>query len=443
VRYLKERREELGGPFPARRTTAPVSPALPSADLYEEFDKGTPPEKDGVSTTIAFVRLLSKLIKDKEFGKFVVPIIPDEARTFGMDPFFRMVGIYAQKGQLYEPVDKGLLLYYREATDGQVLEEGITEAGAIASFLAAGTSYATHGQTMVPFYTFYSMFGFQRTGDQIWQFGDMRGKGFLLGATAGRTTLNGEGLQHQDGQSQLMAAMIPNLRAYDPAFGYEIAAIVQDGLRRMVGENEDCFYYVTLQNENYPMPSKPEGIDEGILRGLYLYQEASERKDLHVQLLGSGSILNEVVRARDLLAERFGVSATVWSAPSFQQLRYDALRCERQSRMRPEEDAPKPWVTEQLEGRDGPFIAATDWMKAVPELITRWVPGRYTVLGTDGYGMSDTRAALRRHFEVDAESIALAALSSLAQDGRLEAARVTQAMQDLGYDPEKIDPMAI
>ncbi|PIE23091.1 MAG: pyruvate dehydrogenase (acetyl-transferring), homodimeric type [Planctomycetota bacterium] len=443
VQYLKEHRAKLGGTLPKRRSTVPVSPPLPKDEIYAEFDAGTAKGKAGVSTTIAFVRLLSKLIKDKDVGKFIVPIIPDEARTFGMDPFFRMVGIYAQKGQLYEPVDKGLLLYYREASDGQVLEEGITEAGAMASFTAAGTSYSTHGQTMIPFYTFYSMFGFQRTGDQIWAFGDMRGRGFLLGATAGRTTLSGEGLQHQDGHSQLMAAAVPNLRAYDPAFAYEIAHIIRDGMRRMVGENEDCFYYLTLQNENYPMPVKPEGCDEGILRGLYLFEDAEQPLKAQVQLMGSGSIMNEVLRARDLLAERFGVSAKVWSATSYQQLRYEALRCERVARLHPEQEAPQPWITQQLQGAEGPFIAAGDWIKAVPELVARWIPGRFVPLGTDGYGMSDTRESLRRHFEIDAESIVIAALSGLMQDGKWKAKDVQKAIEELDYDPEKLDPMSV
>jgi len=372
-----------------------------------------------------------------------VPIIPDEARTFGMDPFFRMVGIYAAKGQLYEPVDAGLLLYYRESPDGQVLEEGITEAGSMASFAAAGTCYATHGVPMIPFYTFYSMFGFQRTGDQMWAFGDARGRGFLLGATAGRTTLNGEGLQHADGHSPVLASTVPNVVAYDPAFAYEIALIVRDGLRRMVTEDEDVFYYLTLQNENYPMPSMPNGVENGVLRGAYRFRVADKRRKHHVQLLGSGSIMVEVLRAQTLLAEKFDVSADVWSVTSYQQLRRDALACERWNRLHPDQDARLPWIAKEFAGVEGPFVAATDCIKSLPEMVARWVPGRFVPLGTDGFGMSDTRPALRRYFGVDAESIVLGALEGLYRDGKLPAATVTRAIQALGIDPEKMDPVTL
>ena len=444
VRYLKERREALGGQMPKRKGNSRVFDVkLPEQKLYNEFYEGTADGKDGVSTTIAFVRLLSKLIRDEGLGKYIVPIIPDEARTFGMDPFFRMVGIYASKGQLYEPVDAGLLLYYREAEDGQVLEEGITEAGSMASFQAAGTAYSTHDVPMVPFYTFYSMFGFQRTGDQIWQFGDARGRGFLLGATAGRTTLNGEGLQHADGHSQILASTVANIQAYDPAFAYEIALIVQDGLRRMVGEHEDVFYYVTLQNENYPMPKMPNGVEQGVLKGCYRFQIAKKRGKQHVQLFGSGSIMNEVLRARDLLMDKFGVSADIWSVTSYQQLRRDALACERWNRLHPSKDARVPYVAKELAGIEGPFVAASDYLKQLPELIGRWVPGTFVPLGTDGYGMSDTRDALRRHFEVDAEAITVAALDALRQDGKLPAKTVERAIQELGIDPEKLDPTTV
>ncbi len=443
VSYLRERRRALGGALPSRSPKTVIDIKLPESELYEEFQKGTKEGKDGVSTTIAFVRLLSKLIKHDQLGKHIVPIIPDEARTFGMDPFFRMVGIYASKEQIYEPVDAGLLLYYREATDGQVLEEGITEAGSMASFTAAGTSYATHGVPMVPFYVFYSMFGFQRTGDQMWQFADARGRGFLLGATAGRTTLNGEGLQHADGHSQVLASCVPNVQAYDPAFAYEIAIIVREGLRRMVDKKEDVFYYITLQNENYPMPKMPHNVEDDVLRGMYRLRLADKRRKHKVQLFGSGSILNEVLRAQSMLAARFDISADVWSVTSYQQMRTDALACERWNMLHPGEDARVPFVTQQLGSIDGPFVAASDWLRTLPELITRWIPGRYMPLGTDGFGMSDTRRELRRWFEVDAESIVIAAVSTLVQEGKLPPETVTRAMKELDFDPDKMDPLAL
>jgi len=442
VDYIKARREALGGHIPKRRVYPATPVELPGRELYQEFYEGTKTE-DGVSTTIAFVRLLQKLIKDKDLGKFIVPIIPDEARTFGMDPFFRMVGIYANRGQLYEPVDRGLLLYYREAKDGQVLEEGITEAGAMGSFIAAATTYATHGQTMVPFYMFYSMFGFQRTGDLMWLLGDQRGRGFLLGATAGRTTLNGEGLQHEDGHSHILASTVPCVEAYDPAFAYEIAMIVQDGLRRMYGDCEDIYYYITLQNENYPMPAL-EGdeaeVEAGVLRGLYRFKQAESRSKDHVQLFGSGSIMNCVLEARQILADRYDVSADVWSATSYKRLREDALACERWNRLHPEAEQKTPWIVEALEGVEGPFIAATDYMKLLPDMVAPWINGRLVALGTDGFGMSDTRQALRRHFEVDAASIVIAALDALRQAGKVDGKLVAQAIADFDYDPDKLDP---
>jgi len=443
VQYLKERRAALGGPLPSRKTTVSVALDLPGRDLYAEFYEGSR-ASGGVSTTMAFARLLTKLLKDQSIGRRVVPIIPDEARTFGMEPLFRQVGIYAAKGQLYEPVDKGQLLYYRESKDGQVLEEGITEAGSMASFTAAGTAYATHGQPMIPFYTFYSMFGFQRTGDQIWAFGDARGRGFLLGATAGRTTLNGEGLQHQDGHSHLLATAVPNVRAYDPAFAYEIAMIVEDGLDRMIRREQDVFYYLTLHNENYAQPPLPsEDVREGVLRGLYAYAPAPERKDLHVTLLGSGSILPHALEAQARLAETFGVSADVWSATSYQLLRREALQCDRWNRLHPE-DAPRvPWLGRALDDMAGPLVAASDQVKLVPDQIAPWVDRTYVTLGTDGFGMSDTREALRRHFEIDAASIALAALDALRREGRLGSDDVARAIGTLGVDPEKGDPLDI
>jgi pyruvate dehydrogenase E1 component len=440
IQYLKERRAALGGHIPCRTKTVVSKPKLPEAELYGEFLEGTT-SGDGVSTTIAFVRLLMKLVRDKDLGKFIVPIIPDEARTFGMDPFFRMVGIYATHGQLYEPVDAGLLLYYREAADGQVLEEGITEAGAMASFTAAGTSYATHGVQTIPFYTFYSMFGFQRIGDQAWAFGDLRGRGFLLGATAGRTTLAGEGLQHCDGHSHVLASTIPNIQAYDPAFAYEIALIIQEGLRRMVEKEEDIYYYLTLQNENYPMPKMPKGVEEGILQGIYPYRLAPKKRDHHIQLFGSGSIMNEVRRASRILEKDFGISSDLWSITSYQSLRRNALACEHWNRFHPEEPRRIPYISTALKGTEGPFIAATDFMKIVPEMVSRWIPGSFHVLGTDGFGLSDTRENLRRHFEVDAENIALTSLEALVQEGKIPPERLSEALSILGLDPSKVDPM--
>jgi pyruvate dehydrogenase E1 component len=442
VRYLKERRAALGGPVPARRTSYSQRLKLPEAELYEEFKEGTGAKRE-VSTTMAFVRLLAKLIKDDGVGDRIVPIIPDEARTFGMEPLFRQVGIYAAHGQKYEPVDKKQLLYYRETKDGQVLQEGITEAGAMSSFMAAGTSYATHDAPTIPIYAFYSMFGFQRIGDLAWAFADARGRGFLIGATAGRTTLNGEGLQHEDGHSHVLAATFPNVVAYDPSFAFEIALIVRDGLRRMYGEEEDVFYYLTVHNENYPQPPMPEGVEQGVIEGLYPFEKAAERKELHVQLLGSGSIMMQVLAARDLLAERFDVSADVWGATSYQQLRVHALEAERWNRLNPGEKPRRAWVQTVLEDAEGPFIAASDFMKLVPDQIARWVPGTFVPLGTDGFGMSDTREALRRHFEVDAESIALGALHGLVEDGKLGADVLQQAYTVLGFDTDKLDPMTI
>ena len=404
--------------------------------VFDEFKQGT---GDGeASTTMAFARMLSKLLRDKRLGRRVVPIVPDEARTFGMDALFSQVGIYSSQGQLYEPVDKGKLLYYRESKDGQVLEEGITEAGSTASFIAAGTAYSNFGQPMIPFYIFYSMFGFQRTGDLFWAAGDSMARGFVLGATAGRTTLNGEGLQHQDGHTQLLMSTIPSCVCYEVAFAYELAVVIEDGLRRMFGDDEAVYYYITLQNENYRMPPMPEGARDGILRGIYRLSVAADGKRHRVQLFGSGSILMQVIRAREIL-ERYDVSADVWSVTSYVELRRDALECERQARLHPESPPRSSHIAEILAGVEGPFIAASDFMKAVPDQIARFVPGRFVPLGTDGFGMSDTREALRRHFEVDAESIAIAALDALRLDGKLDAATVARAIAELGVDPDKLD----
>jgi pyruvate dehydrogenase E1 component len=441
VEYLLERRRTLGGFLPKRRTQVDVKLELPGGELFDEFFKGM--AKGEASTTMVFARLLAKLLRDKKIGKRIVPIVPDEARTFGMDALFSQVGIYAPQGQLYEPIDKGKLLYYREAQDGQVLEEGITEAGSMASFTAAATAYATHGQPMIPFYIFYSMFGFQRTGDQFWAAGDSMARGFILGATAGRTTLNGEGLQHEDGHSHHIAMTVPNCVAYDVAFAFELATIVQDGLRRMFDQNEAIYYYITLQNEDYAMPSMPEGQQQGILKGIYKFAAAQDRLERHVQLFGSGSIMQQVLRAQKLLVESFGVSSDVWGVTSYQQLRNDALSCERHAMFHPNDEPRVPYLSQVLRGVPGPFIAASDYIKATADAVARWIPGRFVPLGTDGFGMSDTRQALRRHFEVDAESIALSALHALKQDGKASAEEVAAAIQKLGLDPEKIEPMRV
>jgi pyruvate dehydrogenase E1 component len=450
IQYLKERRRALGGPLPRRRVrSAPL--ALPQDDIWKTFYAGV--NRD-VSTTMVFVQMLTQLMKDKEIGKLVVPIVPDEARTFGMESLFRQFGIYSHVGQQYEPVDKGMLLYYREAQDGQILEEGITEAGSMASFIAAGTSYATHGKDMIPFFIFYSMFGFQRIGDLIWAAGDQRARGFLLGGTSGRTTLNGEGLQHEDGHSHVLASTVPNLLAYDPAFAYEVAVIIRDGLRRMYQEREDVFYYITLYNENYPMPPKPEGVDEGILKGLYKVRPApaippsiqaapasADAPAAQAHLLGSGSLLREALRAQQILAERYGVAADVWSATSYKSLVRDALDVERWNMLHPDQEPRQPYVASLFAGDDAPLVAVSDFMKALPDQIGRWLPGRLFSLGTDGFGRSDTREALRRFFEVDAECIVVATLYSLARRGALDRKLVRQAIVDLGVDPEKANPL--
>jgi pyruvate dehydrogenase E1 component len=438
IRYLKGRREALGGYLPSRKP-AQISLPTPPLDIFHESIGGSRGRE--ASTTSAFVSVLKGLLKLPDLGKHIVPIIPDEARTFGMESMFRERGIYASGGQLYKPVDSDVLMYYKEAQNGQILEEGITEAGAMASFTAAGTSYSTVGVPMVPFYIYYSMFGFQRIGDLAWAFGDARGKGFLLGGTAGRTTLLGEGLQHQDGHSHVLSSTIPNCHSYDPAYAYEIAVIVQDGIRRMYEEHEDCFYYLTVCNENYVQPAMPEGegVREGILRGLYLYK-AAENGPAQIKLFGSGPILNEAVKAQQVLAEKYGIAAEVWSVTSYNELRREALAVERWNRLHPAEPERKPFLLSVLGDLDMPIIAASDYMKVVADQIAPWLPGRLTALGTDGFGRSDNREHLRRHFEVDAASIVAAALSRLARWGRYEAARATQAIRDLGVDPEKIDP---
>jgi pyruvate dehydrogenase E1 component len=439
IQYLMDRRHNLSGFVPARKTISdPLT--IPSTNVFNEFMKGS---DRGVSTTMAFVRMLTILMKDPIIGKRIVPIIPDEARTFGMESLFRQVGIYSRVGQLYDPVDADNFLFYREAKDGQILEEGITEAGSMASFTAAGTAYASHGIDIIPFFIYYSMFGFQRVGDQIWAFGDLRGKGFLIGATAGRTTLMGEGLQHADGHSHLLASTIPNLVTYDPAYAYEMAVIIQNGLRRMYKDREDIFYYITVGNENYQQEAMPKGSNEGILKGLYkLSASKNSKKDLpKAHLFGSGSILEGVKNARDILESKYKISVDVWSATSYKELRRDALAAERWNMLNPGKSAKKSYLDTILEKETGVFIAASDYMKMVPDQIARWVPGGLFSLGTDGYGRSDTREATRRFFEIDAESIVVATLFQLSKSKKVTAATVTKAIKDLGIDPQKIDPI--
>ncbi len=438
--YLQQRRKELGGSLPERRVTAPPLD-VPESDFFAELYKGS--GKQAVSTTMAFVRLLSVLLRHKGVGRNLVPIIPDEARTFGLDALFREIGIYAHQGQMYEPVDRQSLLFYNETRDGQILEEGITEAGSMASFIAAGTAYATHGVNMIPFYIYYSMFGFQRIGDLMWLAGDIRAKGFLLGATSGRTTLNGEGLQHQDGQSLLSASAIPTLLAYDPAFAYEVAVIVADGLKRMYQDGEELFYYLALYNENLVMPPMPEGVEDGILKGLYRFKAGVGGRKLKAHLLASGPIIVEALRAQMILAERYGVSADVWSATNYKLLRNEALRTRRWNMLHPTAPPRQPHVQALLEKEPGVFVAVSDNVKAVPDQIAPWVPGGLVALGTDGFGRSDTRPALRRFFEVDAEMTVVATLHALAERGRVGRQLVARAIKDLDVNPEKAHPQII
>ncbi len=434
--YLKERRRELGGNVTLREV-GNFKFQAPPLDTFTEWLEGS--RGRAVSTTMGFVSILRHLLKDADIGKLIVPIIPDEGRTFGMESVIRQVGIYASQGQLYRPHDQDMLLYYREAKDGQILEEGITEAGSMASFTAAGCAYSNYHVPTVPFFMFYSMFGFQRVGDLVWAFSDARGKGFLMGGTAGRTTLAGEGLQHQDGHSHVLASVIPTCASYDPAFVYEMAIIIQDGIRRMYQDCEDRYYYITMYNDDYPMPQIPEGCREGIIRGIYKYKAADGGRAM-CQLFGSGPILNEALRAQQILADKYDVHADVWSVTSYNELRRDALATERWNRLHPAERERKAYVQTALEGAEGPIIAATDYMKIVPDQLAPWLNGRLVTLGTDGFGRSDNRQYLRRHFEVDAESIVTAALSRLARDGKFDAARAQQAFSELTVDREKTDP---
>jgi pyruvate dehydrogenase E1 component len=439
IKYLLERRKALGGFLPAR-IVKPAKLDVPGLDNFAEFFKGSNME---ASTTMAFVRLMTILLRHKGISKNIVPIIPDEARTFGLDALFREIGIYSSKGQLYDPVDSSSLLYYHEAKDGQILEEGITEAGSMASFIASGTSYATHGVPTIPFYIYYSMFGPQRVGDLFWLAGDIRAKGFLLGATSGRTTLNGEGLQHQDGHSLLHASTIPTCLPYDPAFGYELAVIVADGLRRMYVENEEIFYYLSLYNENHAMPPMPAGVEDGILKGLYKFKSGAEGKKVRAHILGSGPIIQSALKAQEILAERYDVSADVWSATSYKLLRTDAIRCQRWNMLHPTESPKKSYVENLLAKEQGAFVAVSDNIRTVPDQIAPWVPGGLFTLGTDGFGRSDTRARLRRFFEVDAESTVIGTLYALAEKGLIERGVVAKAIKDLGVDPEKIQPQLV
>jgi pyruvate dehydrogenase E1 component len=439
LQYLQERRRALGGYLPQRRTRAPKL-KVPALDAFAPLLESSGDRE--ISTTMALVRILSILVKDKGIGPHVVPIVPDEARTFGMEGMFRQIGIYSSMGQLYTPQDADQLLYYREDKKGQILEEGINEGGAMCSWIAAGTSYANHGVAMVPFYIYYSMFGFQRVGDFAWAAGDMRTRGFLIGGTAGRTTLAGEGLQHQDGHSHLVATTIPNCVAYDPAYAYELAVIVQDGLRRMYEAQESVYYYVTCMNENYVHPAMPKGVEEGILKGMYLLHIGGRGK-VRVNLMGSGTILREVLAAATILEKEFGVPADVFSVTSFSELRREALDAERWNLLHPGESSREPYVRSCLAGHPGPFVAATDYMRTVPDQVRQWVPGRYHVLGTDGYGRSDSRAALRGFFEVDRRYIAVAALKALADEGKLDVATVMGAIERFGIDPDKPNPVVV
>jgi pyruvate dehydrogenase E1 component len=442
MRYLRERRQALGGYVPTRPLDSPKL-STPKLDEYRGFIEKSAGRE--VSTTTGAVTLMASLLKDKSVGKYIVPIVPDESRTFGMDPLFKQCGIYAHTGQLYEPVDSDQLLYYREAKDGQILEEGITEAGSMSSFIAAGTSYASHGVPMIPIFIYYSMFGFQRIGDLVWAACDSRAKGFMLGGTAGRTTLNGEGLQHQDGHSHLFAMAYPTVKAYDPAFVYETTVIMLDGMERMYSKGEDWIYYITLYNENYEMPPMPVGCEEGILKGMYRLKDVPAAgtpvasKLPRVNLLGSGTILREAIRAADLLAEHWGVASTLWSVTSWKELRREAQECRRWNMLHPESAPRVSYLEESIAATDGVFLAASDHVRAIPEQLDPWIPGGLFAMGTDGFGRSELRGHLRRHFEVDAECIAIGALSRLAAAGAINARVVAEAIKRLGVNPDKID----
>jgi pyruvate dehydrogenase E1 component len=438
TKYMRERRSALGGFVPSRKNRS-TALAAPSHELFDEFYKGTEGRK--ASTTMVFVRLLSKLLRDKDLGKLVVPIVPDEARTFGMEALFRQVGIYSHAGQVYEPVDMDTLLYYKEASDGQILEEGINEAGSMSSFIAAGTAYATHAVNTIPFFIFYSMFGFQRIGDLIWAAADARTRGFVLGGTAGRTTLAGEGLQHQDGNSHLLAYPVPNLVSYDPAFAYELAAIIEDGIKRMYIDQESIFYYLTVMNEQYAMPEMPAGARDGILKGLYKFRATSKpAARLRAQLLGSGAILPEVIKAQEILESKYDVGADIWSVTSYSELYRDGHACDRWNMLHPGATPKVPYITQQLGAASGVLIAASDYLKALPDSVDRWLPRPLTALGTDGFGRSENRASLREFFEVDYRYVIVATLAALAKDGTVKASVVEQAIAAHNINPEKANP---
>ena len=441
MRFMKEQRDQLGGYMPVRRQQASQALTLPGLDIFANFLEGSGDRE--ISTTMAFVRMMSALIKDKQIGERVVPIVPDEARTFGMEGLFRQLGIYSSGGQKYEPEDAGQVMYYREDKKGRILEEGINEAGAMSGWLAAATSYSVHDFTLIPFYIYYSMFGFQRVGDLCWAAGDSQARGFLLGATAGRTTLNGEGLQHQDGHSHILASTVPNCVSYDPTYSYELAVILHDGLKRMYEDNEKVFYYLTLMNENYVHGAMPEGAEEGIRRGMYLLREGKgkTKKSPRVQLLGCGTILREVEAAAELLRDDFGVAADVWSVTSFNELCREGLRLDRDDILHPDQERETTWVEKCLDGREGPVIASTDYMRAFADQIRPWVHAPYTVLGTDGFGRSDSRQKLRHFFEVDRYFVVLAALNALRKAGKVDVATVKQAIEKYGIDTDKPYPV--
>ncbi|MCH9692450.1 MAG: pyruvate dehydrogenase (acetyl-transferring), homodimeric type [Gammaproteobacteria bacterium] len=443
MKYMAERRQALGGPVPSRPTTFP-NLKVPSLETFNALTKGSGERE--ISTTMAFVRAIAALVKDKNIGRNVAPIVPDEARTFGMEGLFRQLGIYSSQGQKYTPVDHGQIMFYKEDKKGQVLEEGINEAGAMSAWMALATAYSNHSVPMVPFYIFYSMFGFQRIGDLAWAAGDMQARGFLLGATAGRTTLNGEGLQHQDGHSHVLASTIPNCRSYDPAYGYELAVILHHGLKCMYEDSESVFYYITVENENYLQPEMPKGVEEGIIRGIYRLQskEAKAAKGKtakkHVQLIGGGAILREVLAAAEILAKNYGVTSDIWSLTSAVEAAREGQDVSRWNRLHPKEAPRQAWITEQFAGNNSPVIAATDYIRAYVEPLREFIPGKLTVLGTDGYGRSDTREKLRYFFEVDRNYVVIAALESLAREGVINSTEVAAAIKQLNIDPEKNNP---
>jgi pyruvate dehydrogenase E1 component len=438
IKYIKKQREALGGYLPAR--TSQVEPLkAPPLEDFASITSGLGERE--ISTTMAFVRILSILLKNKELSSRIVPIVPDECRTFGMEGLFRQIGIYSPVGQLYTPVDHEQVMYYREARDGQILEEGINEAGAFCSWMAAGTSYSSNKLAMIPFYIYYSMFGFQRIGDLAWAAGDMQARGFLLGGTAGRTTLAGEGLQHQDGHSHLLASTIPNCVTYDPTYAYELAVIIQNGLYRMYEKMDNVFYYITVMNENYAQPDMPKGVEEGIIKGMYVLKEGKKKAKQHVQLMGCGTILREVIKAAKMLEEDYSVTSDIWSVTSFNELRRDGLAVERYNAMHPQKKSKESYVSSQLKGRQGPVIAATDYMRIYADQIRSYVPNRYVTLGTDGYGRSDTRERLRHFFEVDAKFIVLAALNALVAEGAIDKSKVADAMKRYNINPDKLDPV--